>query len=245
MVILGLPSRDVGNSRGASDILVTDDTIWLALGEAPTIYPFSMGLVELNKDDMRIRNFIDLYTLEADENPDGDIIAANPVDFAVADDGTIYIIDASCNCMFSWSEADGTQIAAAWPVGDTTAVPTSVDIGPNGDLYVGFLTGFPFPTGGATIERWSGGELAETFTGLTAVTDVLVTEDGTIYAVEYGVFDQGWGPGQVVTVTADGPETVLGDLTTPYALAMDGEGNLFVTTNSSGGEGGQVIAVGM
>jgi hypothetical protein len=205
-----------------------------------------MGVAELSRDTLRIRRFIDLYSVEAAENPDGDIVTSNPVDFAIADDGTIYVVDASCNCMFSWTEAGGVQIAAVWPIGDSSPVPTTVDIDPDGDLYVGFLTGFPFPQGGATIERWSSGEVVETYRGLTAVTDVLVTDEGTIYAVEYGVFgDQGWGPGRVITVTADGPETVLGDLTTPYALAMDGDGNLFVTTGSSGGEGGQVIAVGM
>lgn len=246
VIILGLPSRARGDSRGVSDILVTDDSIWLVLGQAPNQFPFSMGVVELSRDTLRIHNFIDLFTPEEMENPDGDTVEANPVDFAVADDGTIYVADASCNCLFSWTEAGGVQIAASWPVGDLSPVPTTVDIGPDGDLYVGFLSGFPFPTGGATIERWSGGELVQTYTGLTAVTDVLVTDDGTIYAVEYGVFgDQGWGPGRVVTVTENGPETVLGDLVLPYALAQDGDGNLYVTVNSSGGQNGRVLAISM
>jgi hypothetical protein len=246
VIILGLPSRAVGDSRGATDILVTDEAIWLTIGQAPNQFPFSMGLVELSRDSLRIRRFIDLYSLEEAENPDGLSVEANPHDFAVADDGTIYITDASCNCMYSWTEADGPQLAASWPVGDVSPVPTGLDIGPDGDLYVGFLTGFPFPQGTATIERWSAGELVQTYTGLTAVTDVLVTDDGTIYAVEYGVFgDQGWGPGQVVRVTEEGPETVLGDLTLPYALAQDADGNLFVTVNASGGGNGQVIAISM
>ena len=46
--------------------------------------------------------------------------------------------------------------------------------------------------------------------------------DGTLYAVEFGVLgDAGFGPGRVVRVTADGPETVLGDLPAPYALAQE------------------------
>lgn len=246
VIIIGLGSQNVGQSRGASDILVTDDSIWLALGETPTVFPFSMGLVELSRDTNRIRRFIDLYSLEAEHNPDEDIIASNPTDFAVADDGTIYIVDASCNCMFSWTEADGAQIVATWPIEDISPVPTTVDIGPNGDLYVGFLTGFPFPEGGAYIERWSGGELAETIGGLTAVTDVLVTDDGTIYAVEFGVLgDQGFGPGRVVQITESGPETVLGDLPAPYALAQDAAGNLYVSINSAGGVDGQVLRIGM
>lgn len=246
VVIIGLGSQNRGQSRGASDIHVTDDSIWLALGETPTVIPFSMGLVELSRDTNRIRRFVDLYSLEAAENPDEDIIAANPTDLAVAADGTIYVVDASCNCMFTWSEAAGAQIAVTWPIGDISPVPTSVDIGPNGDLYVGFLTGFPFPEGGAYIERWSGGALAETIGGLTTVTDVLVTADGTIYAVEFGVLgDQGFGPGRVVRVTPEGPETVLDGLPAPYGLAQDAEGNLYVSVNSAGGEGGQVLRITM
>ncbi len=246
VIIIGLGSQNIGQSRGASDIYVTDESIWLALGETPTVLPFSMGLVELTRDTTRIRRFVDLYSLEAAENPDDDIIAANPTDLAVAADGTVYIVDASCNCMFTWSEAAGAQIAVTWPVGDISPVPTSVDIGPNGDLYVGFLTGFPFPEGGAYIERWSGGALAETIGGLTAVTDVLVTADGTIYAVEFGVLgDQGFGPGRVVRITPEGPETVLGDLPAPYALAQDASGDLYVSINSAGGEGGQVLRISM
>jgi hypothetical protein len=246
VVLLGLPSQAVGQSRGASDIKIMDDAVWLVLGEAPTLFPFSMGLVELSRPDMRIRRFIDIYSLEAAENPDDDIIASNPTDFAVAADGTIYIVDASCNCMFSWTEADGLQIAAKWPVGEMSPVPTSVTIDANGDLYVGFLTGFPFPEGGAWIERWSGGALAETIEGLTMVTDVMIAADGTLYAVEFGVLgDAGFGPGRVVRVTDAGIETVLGDLTAPYALAQDAEGNLYVSINSAGGENGQVLRIAM
>jgi hypothetical protein len=248
VIIRGLPNQgSEGQTRGASGILVTEDAIWLALGQTPDVYPFSMGLVELAPEILRIRNFVDFYSIELSENPDEDISESNPVDLVMADDGTIYVADASCNCIFSWSEDSGVAVMAAWEAFNESAVPTSVDIGPDGDLYIGFLGGFPYPEGSTRIERWSGGALAETYQGLTAVTDVLVADDGTLYAVEYGVYgDTGWGPGRVVRVTADGPETVLGDLNQPYALAMDADGTLYVTVNSaSGGNTGMVLAIGM
>jgi hypothetical protein len=49
----------------------------------------------------------------------------------------------------------------------------------------------------------------------------------------------------VVTVTADGPQTVLGDLKTPYALAMDSAGTLYVTVNSASADSGQVLKIAM
>lgn len=233
VIIAGLPSAGVGNSRGAQAIQVTDDAIWLLLGETPLNFPFSMALVELDKSTYRIRRMIDLY----------ETIGSNPTDFAIAPDGTIYIANATCNCLQSYTEADGVQIAAAWSIGDNP-VPTTVAVASNGDVYVGFLTGFPFPEFGSRIERWSGGELVETITGLTAVVDLMILADGSLYAVEYGVFEnRNWSPGRVVKVTAEGIEPVLEDLSLPWGLAQNAEGRLFLSVNAAGGSGGAVIEV--
>jgi len=174
---------------------------------------------------------------------------SNPVDLAVGADGTVYIANAGCNCIQSWTPDGGVQIAATWPTDSDNPVPTSVAVDANGDLYVGFLTGFPWPAGGARIERWSGGELAETYSGLTTVTDFVVSADGTIYAVEHGVGqgpDGNYGEGRVVSVSADGVTPVMTGLSMPYGIAQDAEGNLVVGVGSIGDPGtGQVIPVVM
>ncbi len=233
VIIAGLPSAGVGNSRGAQAIHVTDDAIWLLLGETPLNFPFSMALVELDKTTYRVRRMIDLY----------EDVGSNPTDFAIAPDGTIYIANATCNCLQSYTDAEGVQVVTAWPPSDNP-VPTSVAVASNGDVYVGFLTGFPFPPNGSRIERWSGGELAETITGLTAVVDLMILSDGSLYAVEYGVFEnRNWSPGRVVKVSADGIEPVLENLTLPWGLAQNADGQLFLTINAAGGAGGAVIEV--
>ncbi len=246
VIINGLISYRDNNPIGATAIQVTDESYWILLAETADFrIPWTHALVELDRETGRVQTFIDLLELELNEDPDGNPNSeSNAVDFAVAEDGSILIANAGCNCLMAWSADAGLSVAVSWDFETDNPVPTSVEIGPNGDIYVGFLTGFPFPQEGSRIERWSGGELAETYEGLTAVTGLLVTEDGTIYASEYGVFNQGWEPGRVVMVTSDGITPVLEDLTFPFGLAQAPDGTVVVATGSASGEGaGQVVVV--
>ena len=245
VAVHGLTSYREGNPLGASAVKVTDESIWVLLGETSDFtIPFTHALVELDKSNGRVKTFVDLLALELNEDPDGNPNGqSNPTDFEVAPDGTIYIANAGCNCLMSWTPDSGLQAAVVWPYEGDNPVPTAVEIGPDGDIYVGFLTGFPFPQGGARIERWSGGELVQTYEGLTAVTGLLVTDAGEIYAAEFGVFEQGWQPGRVVKVSDMGIEPVMEGLPTPYGLAQAPDGTIVVSVNSIGGADGQIWVV--
>lgn len=245
VAVQGLISYREGNPLGANAIQVTDESLWVLLGETSDFsIPFTHALVELDKTTGRVKNFIDLLTLELTDDPDGNVNEqSNPTDFAVAPDGTILIANAGCNCLMAWTAEAGLSVAAAWPFDGDNPVPTTVEVGPDGDIYVGFLTGFPFPQGGSRVERWRGGELVQTYPGLTAVTGLLVTADGTIYAAEFGVFNQGWGPGRVVRVTENGPEPVLENLTNPYGLAQAPDGTIVISTGAIGAGAGQIVVL--
>jgi hypothetical protein len=243
--VVGLTSYRTGNALGAHAVEVTDESIWVLIGETSDFrIPFTHALVELDKETGRVKTFVDLLTVELEQDPDGNPNQqSNPTDFAVAPDGTIYIANAGCNCLMSWTAEDGVQVPVVWSFEEDNPVPTTVDVDANGDIYVGFLTGFPWPAGAARVERWSGGELVETYEGLTAVTGVLVTDEGTVYAVEYATGDQFAEPGRVVTVSADGITPVLEGLTFPYGIAQSPDGTIVVSVNSVGGESGQVVVV--
>ena len=247
IVIQNLPSQGpAGSARGAQDVIVTDDAIWLLLGEAPETLLLGHTLLEIDRDLNRIQTFVDLFSYEALENPDGDIINSNPTDFFVTDEGRFYIANAGCNCVQTWAQGEEVSGFATWTV-DDNPVPTSVAPGPDGSVYVSFLTGFPFPEGTSRIEQYSAdGELLNTIEGLTAVVDLLVADDGTIYAVEHGVFgDTGWDAGRIVAVDADGTITeVMGGLTRPWGIAMSPDGGLVVVDDSVS-ENGRVINVPM
>lgn len=245
-LVHGLISYREGNPLGAHAVQVTEESIWVLLGEtADFSIPFTHALVELDRETGRVKTFVDLLALELEEDPDGNPNEqSNPTDFAVADDGTILIANAGCNCLMSWNEMDGLQVAVVWPFEDDNPVPTSVEIGPDGDIYVGFLTGFPFPEGGSRVERWSGGELVQTYEGLTAVTGLTVTGEGRIFAVEFGVFVQGagWEAGRIVEVTEDGITPVVEGVMAPFGIEEGPDGRLYAAINSLGPANGQIIA---
>ncbi|MEZ4671848.1 MAG: ScyD/ScyE family protein [Anaerolineae bacterium] len=260
IIISDLVSTDTGFGQiyGAGSIVVTDDSYWVAVGDGPSVEGLEegqhvAGVIQVAKDDMAMEQFIDVGAWEAENNPDQnpDDLVSNPVDLALAEDGTLYIVDASGNSLISWTAADGLQLVAAWPMeGETAAVPTAVALAPNGDIVVGFLGGFPFTS--SRIEVWgTDGTLKKTYDKkLNLVTDVLVTADGSIYAVQMasGFGDLGFNPdsGSVVKVTDDGVEVIAENLPAPYGLAEDADGNFWASIHGIGGEegNGEVVMVG-
>lgn len=249
VIIPDLVSMDAGFGQieGPTSILVTDDSYWLSLGmgtkEPVADGAVTMAVVEFDKASGEIKQTIDTSAFEIENNPDGSQeTVSNPADLALGSDGTLYIADASGNTVLSWTAEGGLQLFASWPVTDSPedpqSVPTSLAIGPDGDIYVGFLSGFPFPSGGARVERYaSDGTLKETYSDLSLVTDILVTADGTLYAVEManGYGDTGYNPntGRVLKLVKGDVGVVLDGLNYPYGLAQDNDGKLFVTVNSA------------
>ena len=229
-VIVGLPSYYTSpeRSNGLYRVIPTEDAIWLVYSGNGR---FSFGaywmdtIVELDAMTLSPRTIINLEDFERVNNPDGNAYDTNVADIAWADDGTMYIVDAAGNDLLSWTADDGLQLVTAW---EANPVPTAIEIADNGDLYISFL-GEGMADGVATIERWSDGELVETFTGLTAVTDILLDGED-LYAVEFvNYVDDVAGAGRVVQVNSDGITTVADNLIAPFGIAQDADGALYVT----------------
>lgn len=219
---------------GVYQVYPRENSLWVVLNGTMGLFPFSNAVVEIDTQTRVVKNYIDLYTYEAENDPDaqGDL-DTNPADLAWGPDGTLYILDAGANTLYTWTEAGGLAVFHAWG----NEVPTAIEFADNGDLYVGFL-GTGIAPGAAKVEHWSadGSELIETFSGYTAIADIALADDGTIYAVEMFQFgEQGPEPnsGRVVAVNAEGGEAVAEGLAVPFAVAQGPDGDLYVSTNSA------------
>jgi hypothetical protein len=137
------------------------------------------------------------------------------------------------------------------------AVPTSVALGPDGALYVGQLTGGPFPAGAASVFRVpaNGGapEVPTGYGGFTKIIDIAFGPDGSLYVLQ--IATRPGGPpatpadkGILVRVLPDGTkQTVVGEndgLITPGGVAFGSNGSIYITNFSiQAGGAGTVVKV--
>jgi sugar lactone lactonase YvrE len=134
---------------------------------------------------------------------------------------------------------------------ESQAVPTSVVKGPDGAYYVGQLTGFPFPPGGASVFRVVPGKAPKVFAGgFTNIIDIAFDKKGRLYVLEIATegllnVPEGELPtGRLVRVNRDGSRTTLASegLAAPGGFVL-GHGHAYITNNSILSDAGQVVKV--
>jgi len=224
--IVGIPSyAGPTETTGIYRAIPNGDSIWLVISSNRQGGGYwGSSVVELDGATLITKTVINLTGNEFAHNPDGNEIDSNATDIAWGADGTLYITDAGGNTLYGWTAEDGLWVVQTWP---DNSVPDSLEIAENGDLYIGFL-GVGIAPGAAKIEHWSDGELVETFSGLSGVTDILLDGD-TLYAVEMANFAEGPVSGRVVKVDADGITPIAVGLNAPFGLAKDADGGLYVS----------------
>jgi glucose/arabinose dehydrogenase len=260
-----------GDGTGPHDVAWDSEgnlMVIVGLGADPAIRdaggPFgplseNMGQLVQVAEDGSWTNVVDVSAYEAAENPDGGAIDSNPYALLRVDDGYL-VADAGANALLHVADADDAittvavfpDVMVEFPPGSgdmipMQAVPTSVDVGPDGAYYVGQLTGFPFPVGGASVWRVVEGEDPEVFAeGFTNIVDIAFDEDGNLYVVEIATNGllSGDPTGAVKRVDEDGKQTLVASngLTMPGGVAIGENGYLYVTTMAGvGGGTGEVL----
>ena len=129
------------------------------------------------------------------------------------------------------------------------AVPTAVAKGPDGALYVGELTGFPFPVDGANVYRVpaDGGDPVVFASGFTNIIDIAFGPDGSLYVLEItknGLLS-GDLTGALIHVDSNGSqhEIASAGLVAPGGVAVGRDGMLYVTNFSVLPGAGQVVRI--
>lgn len=200
---------------------------------------------------------IDLSAHEAAANPDGGLVDSNPYGLLLRASGGVFA-DAGGNALIGITPTGAMSTLAVFPTrltphpfapGDVPmqSVPTTVVEGPDGSLFVGELTGFPFPVGAARVYRVpaNGGTPVVLAEGFTNIIDIALDGTGGGYVLEHDA-DGLLGPGtagRLVRVSATGAQTVLtnANLTKPGGITVGPDGALYITNMSTSAGGGEVV----
>jgi hypothetical protein len=237
--------------------------------------PAARRFGKLLKVDLRgIRAVADFPRFEENNNPDGGAglppdlppeaaIDSNPNGLLVRK-GAQLVTDAGGNDLLKVDRKGRISVVAVFPpleevanpfppppAVDAQSVPTSVVKGPDGAYYVGELTGFPFPVGGARVWRVVPGEDPEVFAGeFTNIIDIAFDKRGRLYVLEIATGGLLNAPedqlpvGRLVRVNRDGSRTTLASegLNAPGGFVL-GHGYAYITNNSILSDAGEVVKV--
>ncbi|MEO5858906.1 MAG: ScyD/ScyE family protein [Pyrinomonadaceae bacterium] len=272
-VLTGLPSLigangDGSGGSGPQDVAfhgLGNGYVTIGLGGAPENREAYFGdagafygrLVRFNPSG-KVRFSEDIAGYELENNPDGFVPDSNPYGMATVAGGVI-IADAGGNDLLK-VEANGNISTLAVfprvnrpisPPPSVQAVPTSVAVGPDGNFYVGQLTGGPFTVGIASVYRVpAGGGVPEVaYTGFTNIIDIAFGPDGSLYVLEIvqGAIPNFGTGGRLVRIRPDGSQSVVLSgpqfLFAPGGITVGPDGALYVTVASISSVGGFVIRI--
>ena len=214
-----------------------------------------------------------LGDFEATANPTGDEVDSNPYGL-LSLPGKLVVADAGANDLLEVSPKGNVSVLATFPnrlgamppgyefipdlpppgtLLDMDTVPTSVALGPDGNYYVGQLTGFPFPINDANVYSVpaDGGSAQIHAGGFTAIVDIAFGPDGSMYVLEIAKngllagFILGDWTGAVIRVAPNGARTEIASagLFAPGGLAIGNDGALYVTNNSIFSGTGEVLRI--
>ena len=133
------------------------------------------------------------------------------------------------------------------------SVPTGVTVGPDGAVYVGEFTGFPYPEGKARIFRIGEDGVPEVFAeGFTHITELTFDHDGNLLVLQFSNIAQWKGdirdlPGSLIKVAPDGTRTTViaegQGLESADGIVVGPDGKVYITKRGVGPGFGQVVRV--
>ncbi|WP_413160913.1 ScyD/ScyE family protein [Capilliphycus salinus ALCB114379] len=133
---------------------------------------------------------------------------------------------------------------------DLQSVPTGITKGPDGAVYYGELTGYPYPEGEARVFRINPetGEPEVFADGFTQITDIAFDKEGNLLVLQFADEAQ-WKnsvegslkdlPGSVIKVTPDGQRTTIASegIFSATGIQVSPDGGIYVANNGIGTNG--------
>lgn len=215
-----------------------------------------------------VKPIADLNKYEAANNPDqgdpGSAVDSNPYGILATPFGA-FATDAGGNDLLKVTKGGKISTVAVFharivksppgipnlpPTIPMQAVPTTVTWGPDGALYVGELTGFPFVKGAARVWRIAPGKAPKVYaTGFTNIIDIAFDRSGRLLVLQIskkGLLAEDPN-GALIRVDvkrgAKRTELAKGKLTFPGGVAVGGDGTIYVTNKSVFAGGGEVLRI--
>ena len=172
----------------------------------------------------------------ADNDPDGEVWHLLPT----ADGSAFWVIETNQGQLLQI-----TPEGAITRIADLSAghpVSTGIALAPDGGVYVGNLTPFPYPDGAAKVIHVApDGTVSDYWTGLTAVVALAVGPDEALYALEMATGSIDEDPfvlpdsGRIVRYTGPASlEVVAEGLNFPIAFAFGPDEALYVASPAMG-----------
>ena len=225
---------DTGWTWGVMDVAVLDDQLYALAGAGAA--GGGNGIYKVNADGTQ-ELVADLGAWTS-ENP----TALIPPDYDPT--GSWFDLEAGTDRLWV-SEAVGGRLMTVTPAGEIALVadlseehlvPSGIAVAPDGGAYVAHETTAPYPDGGSkVIHVAEDGTVTDAWTGLTAVTDIALGPDGTLYAAEMATGNTDSEPfltpnsGRIVRQSgADSLEEVATDIPYPVMIGFDAAGSLLM-----------------
>jgi hypothetical protein len=194
---------------------------------------------------------------ELTNNPDGGLPDSNPHGLLTTHGGLV-VADAGGNALLGIDKHGHFSTLAVFPDRlvpnpfggpdiPMQAVPTTVTRGPDGALYVGQLTGFPFPIGGANVYRVVPGQTPLVVAGgFTNIIDIAFGPDRSLYVLEIRQnsllsTDE---TGALIRIDRHGNRTLIAStgLTSPTGLVIR-DGRAYISNCGVCAGAGEVISI--
>lgn len=239
--IASLYWSDANWTWGAMDVAIFDGELYALLGGSGA--PDQPNGIYRVLADGALELVADLGTWNA-ENPTVEI----PWDDDPA--GSWFDLEAGTDRLWATEAVRGRvvtvttdgQIEQVVDLSEGHMVPTGLVLDGEGGAYVGFETTVPYPDGASKVVHVAAdGTVTDHWTGLTAVTDVVMGPDGVLYAAEMATDNTDEPPhlnpgtGRIVRQTGpDSLEEVVTGIDYPVYMGFDANGMLVITTPAFG-----------